>query len=96
MNHVILTTAAAITLLTATIPAAQAAARPDAGAITSAGTVQSGHATKLAMGPTSAAHLPGGPVNQQSGGSSKCSGSTVCNSTSCNHAKYRHKPAAQN
>jgi hypothetical protein len=58
---------------------------------------QAGAAMKLAMGPTSAAHLPGGPVNQSSGTNSKC---PPPSSDSCpnlrKNAKYRHKPSSQN
>jgi hypothetical protein len=57
---------------------------------------QTNTAMKLAMGPTSAAHLPGGPVNQSSGMNSKCAQpSDSCHNLRKN-AKYRHKPSSQN
>jgi hypothetical protein len=69
----------------------------DRGARTVGGILQQTNtAMKLAMGPTSAAHLPGGPVNQSSDMNSKCPQL----SDSCHHlrknAKYRHKPPSQN
>ena len=55
-----------------------------------------GAAVKLAMGPTSAPRLPGGPVNQSSGMNSKCSPlSDSCHNLHKN-AKYRHKSSSQN
>jgi hypothetical protein len=98
MNYSILPKAGAAALLILAIPAAQAATRAAQGvrASTMVQIAQTGSTMKLAMGPTSAARLPGGTANQASDRTSNCSASTHYTSTLHNSTKYRHKPAAQN
>ena len=84
-------------LLVFIIPAAFAAGTdaPGAGAPAITKIVRD-ETVKLAMGPTSAAHLPGGNPNQATGRTSNCSASTEYGSNSRKTAKYRYKPAPQN
>jgi hypothetical protein len=99
MKYLILATAAAVALssfATATGLSANRDWRDPSSKFVGSVQQQAGAAMKLAMGPTSAAHLPGGPVNQSSGANSKClSPSDSCPNPHKN-AKYRHKPSSQN
>jgi len=99
MKSLILATAAAIALSSFAMATGHCAARDSqayGATIVPSGPQQTATAMKLAMGPTSAARLPGGPVNQSSGANSKCSPpSDPCPNLHKN-AKYRHKPSSQN
>jgi hypothetical protein len=99
MKSLILAIAAAIALSSFAMVTGHCAGRDSqasAATIVQNAPQQTGAAMKLAMGPTSAAHLPGGPVNQSSGANSKCSPpSDPCPNLHKN-AKYRHKPSSQN
>jgi len=99
MKSLILAIAAAIALSSFAMATGHCAGRDSeaSGAtIVRSGPQQTAAAMKLAMGPTSAPHLPGGPVNQSSGANSKCSPpSNPCPNLHEN-AKYRHKPSSQN
>ena len=91
MKHSILATALAVAL-GGTVMAADGSSA-DIGAF--AGAWQSSpNGMRVAMGPTSAARLPGGPVNQSGGTAPNCSSDSCA--VSGKNAKNRHKPSAPN
>lgn len=96
MRSTLLATAVAVTL--STVAMANASREPlDAGVGNVASVPQqTGAARKLAMGPTSAPHLPGGPVTEPGVTASHCSPPSASCSKLHKNAKYRHQPASQN